>query len=114
MSRLDAHWFLQMSLQRTQLRYERLCVTADPAVVDEPDGYRIQEVELLSADPPGCHQVGRFEDAEMLHDAEPAHRQVRLQLQQRLAISLEEPVKEQPAAWVRQGFEYLVHGRDNR
>ena len=38
-----------------------------------------------------------------------------LELAERLAISLEEPVQQQPAVWIRQRLEDLVvHAGDNR
>ena len=61
-------------------------------------------------------EVRRLEDAEVLHDAEPRHgRQRRLQLTERLAIALEEPVEQRPAAGVGQRAEHLVvHAGHNR
>jgi hypothetical protein len=54
-------------------------------------------------------EVRPFEDAQVLHDAEPGHRrQGRLQLPGRLAITLEEPVEQRPPTWVGQRPEHLV------
>ena len=70
----------------------------------------------LATDLAAGHEAGRLEDAEVLHDAEPRHlRQRRLEVSQRLAITLEEPVEQRPPAGVGQRAEHLVvHVRDNR
>ena len=62
---------------------------------------------------PARHQPGRLEDPEVLHHAEPGHaRQRRLELSQRLAITLEEPVQQRPPIGLGQRPEHLVvHAR---
>jgi hypothetical protein len=106
--------FLQPCLQRGELRDDRLGVSADPPVVDEPDWDRIEVVELLPSNPAGRQQTGVFEDAEVLHHAESGHRQVVLELSERLAISLEEAVQQQSAVWIRQRSKDLVHAAVDR
>ena len=70
----------------------------------------------LASDLPAGHQPGRFEDPEVLHDAEAGHRRKRpVKLEERLAIALEEPVEERPATLVRQRLEDpVIHARNNR
>jgi hypothetical protein len=48
------------------LRDEGLGIAADPAVVDEPDGDRVEVVELLAAYLPSRHEAGFLEEAEVL------------------------------------------------
>ena len=81
--------------------------------MDEPDWDRVQVVELLPSIPTSRQQAGILQDAKVLHHAEPGHRQVRLELRERLAISLKEPIEQQPAVWVRQRSEYVVHVGDD-
>jgi hypothetical protein len=35
-----------------------LCILADPAVVDQPDGHRTEEIDFLPAAVAGEHQAG--------------------------------------------------------
>jgi hypothetical protein len=72
-------------------------------------------VELLAALASCRHEAGALEYAQVFHDAEAGHlRQVYLQLAERLAITLVEPVEEQPATGVGKGLENLLHGPKNR
>ena len=90
-------------------------VAVQPPVVDAADGNGIEVVVALPSDLAARDQVGPLEDAEVLHDAEPRHRrQRRLQLSQRLAITLEEPVEQRPATGIGQRAEHLVvHAGNN-
>ena len=90
-------------------------VAVQPPVVDPADGHGVEVVVALPSDLAARDEVRPFEDAEVLHDAEPRHlRQGRLQLSQRLAITLEEPVEQRPAAGVGQRPEHLVvHAGDD-
>ena len=54
------------------------CIFADPAVVDQPDGHRIHEVEFLPTPTAGHHQAGILQLLEVLHDAVAGHVEVRL------------------------------------
>ena len=77
-------------------------VAVQPPVVDPSDGDGVEVVVALPPDLAARDEVRPFEDAEVLHDAEPRHlRQHRLQLSQRLAVTLEEPVEQRPAGWGR-------------
>ncbi len=83
-----------------------LGVLVDPPVVDQPDRHRIEEVQLL----PTCfscdHEARVFEHAQMLHDAEAGHLQLGLELGQRAAVTLEEPVEEESPRRVRECLEH--------
>ena len=90
---------------------------ADPAVVDETDRHRVEEVALLAADALRRQESRILEDAQVLHDPEPRHRrQVPAQLTERLAIALEEPVEQHPPTGVGEGPEdrshVIRHGAD--
>ena len=92
-------------------------VLVDPPVVDQPDRYRVQEVQLL----PPCfacdHEARVFEHAEVLHDAEAGHLQFGLELGERAAVTLEEPVEEESPRRVGERLEYeaiVSHRLDNR
>ncbi len=94
-----------------------LGVLVDPPVVDEPDRYRVQEVQLL----PPCfardHEACVFEHAQMLHDAEAGHLQFGLELGERAAVTLEEPVEEEATRRVRECLEHegiVSHWLENR
>jgi hypothetical protein len=101
---------LQGTLHRRHRPDDRLGELADPAVVDESDRDRVEEVALLAPLAPGRDQARLLEHAEVPHDAEPRHRrQVRAQLAERLAIALEEPVEEQAPARVAEGPERRRH-----
>jgi uncharacterized protein YccT (UPF0319 family) len=82
--------------------------------VDHSDWDWVEVVVLLSTDPTSRKQAGLLKDAEVLHDAETGHRQIALKLHERLAISLEEAIQQQPPVWVRERLEDFVHGRDDR
>ena len=91
-------------------------VAVEPPVMDPADRHGVEVVVPLATDLAAGHEAGRLQDAQVLHDAEPAHlRQRRLQVSQRLAITLEEPVEQRPPAGVGQRAEHLVvHAADNR
>ena len=75
--------------------HDRLGELADPAVVDETDRHRVEEVALLAPDLDGRHETRLLQHPQVLHDPEPRHlRQVLAQLPERLAIALEEPVEQ--------------------
>jgi hypothetical protein len=82
--------------------------------VDEPDGNGVEVVELASAVTAGRDQVGPFQDVEVAHDAEAGHRrQVGTQLADRLRVSLEEAIEQQPAARIGQRAEHKLHSPNN-
>ena len=82
-------------------------VLVDPPIVDQPDRNRVEEVELLPTCFAGDHEARVFEHAQMLHDAEPGHLHLGLELGERAAVTLEEPVEEMAA---RRIGECLEHG----
>ena len=63
-------------------------------------------------------ESGLFKDPEMPHDAEPGQlRNLGLQLSERHAVALKEPIQEQPSSGVGQSLEHqvlVVHTRDDR
>jgi hypothetical protein len=82
--------------------------------VDEPDRDGVQEMQLLASAPPGGDETRLFEQFQMLHDAEPRHRQPLFERAQRLAVLAEEFVEQAAARRVGEGFEDVVHGEDDR
>ena len=104
------HRCLQLCLEGRHGAHDRLGELADPAVVDEADRHRVQEVALLAADALGRHETRLLEDPQVLHDPEPRHRgQVPAQLTERLAIALEEPVEQDPPTGVGERPEDRSH-----
>src|SRR4051812_35090209 len=99
---------LQLCLQRDQRRHLRLGELVDPAVVNEPDGYRIEEVELFPAGATGDHQPGLLQHAQVFHHPEPRHGQLGFQLGQRAAVPLEEPVEQAPPGGIGQSLEDAI------
>ena len=71
--------------------------------MDETDGDGVQEMQLATAGAAGRDEICRLQHTQVLHDAEAGHsRQGRLQLLQRLAVALEEPIEEDPPVDVGQ------------
>jgi hypothetical protein len=102
-----------VSFHRAERPDDRLGVLADPAVVHEPDRDGVEVMPFLPALAPGRDERRRLQDAQVPHHPEPRHlRQVRAQLTERLAIALEEPIQQEPAARVAQRPEDRGHGID--
>src|ERR1700758_2124276 len=93
---------LQIGLEICERRDAVLRVLVDPAVVDEPDRNRVQVVQLGPALAARIHEPRLLEHAEVLHDAESRHLELRLELRERAAVALEEPVEEMASRRVRQ------------
>ncbi len=85
-----------------------LGVLVDPPVVDQPDRHRVQEVQLLPARPAGDDEAGVLEHAQVLHDAEAGHLELGLELRERAAVALEEPVEQMAPGRVGKRLEDLV------
>src|SRR4029453_9481311 len=90
-----------------------LGVLVDPAVVDQPDRYRVEEVQLL---PPrsGCDTQARpLESTQVLQHAEARHGQLGLEFGERLAVPLEQPVEQVSPRRVGERLEdgIVVHDR---
>src|SRR5690242_4516132 len=64
--------YLQRLLQPSQHRGGARGVLVDPAVVDEPDRYRVEKVQLLPSRPAGDDQSRVLQHPQVLHDTEPA------------------------------------------
>ena len=74
-------------------------------------------MELLPAGPAGDHEIGVLEDPQVLHDPEPRHLQPRLELGERSAVTLEEPVEEEASRGVGERLEHPIvtgHGLEDR
>jgi hypothetical protein len=105
------HRCLQEGFQVGHGTDDRLGELPDPAVVDEADRDRVQEMTLLATDLDGRHEVCLFQDAQVLHDPEAGHHgQVPAQLTERLAIALEEPVEQDPTIGIAESPEDGRHG----
>jgi hypothetical protein len=85
-----------------------LAVFVDPALVEQLDRDRVEEVQLL---PPrtACDDESRvLEDTQVLHHAEARHVQLRFQLGERAAVTLEEQVEQEATRWVGECLEHEV------
>jgi len=76
----------------------------------------VQEVELLPTYFPGRDEAGILQHAQVLHHPEARHRERRLKLPKRAAITLEEPVEQQAAVWVSKSAEdpFIFHAQHYR
>jgi hypothetical protein len=63
---------------------------------------------LLAPDLAGHDQAGLLEHAEVLHDPEPGHGQLRLELGEGTAVALAQAVEEQAPGGIGQGPEHGV------
>jgi hypothetical protein len=99
---------LQAPLEVRERRDVALPVLVDPPVVDEPDRHRVQEVQLLPPRPARDHEARVLQHAQVLHDAEARHRQLRLQLGQRAPVARVEPVEQEPPGGIRERLEHAV------
>jgi hypothetical protein len=82
--------------------------------VNQADRHRVQEVELLPARSPCDHEPRLLEDAQVLHHAEARHLELGLELCERAAVALEEPVEQKAPRGVCERLEDTVvvgHGR---
>jgi hypothetical protein len=107
-------FLLQFGLEVGKRRYAALGVLVDPPVVDQPDRHGIQEVQLFPARPARHDEVRIFEDAQVLHDAEARHVQLRLELRERAAVTHKEPIEQEATRRVGERLEHTVvvrHGR---
>jgi hypothetical protein len=99
---------LQFCLQVGQRRNVRFPVLVDPAVVNQPDRHRVEEVQLLAARSASEDETRIFEDAKMLHHAEARHLQLGLELSERAAVTREEPIEEVTPRRISQCPEHAV------
>ena len=84
-------------------------VLVDPALVDEPDRHRVQVMVLVAPLLAGHDESRLFQDPEMPHDPEPGQlRNLGLQLAERHAVALKQPVQQQSPCRVGQGLEHQV------
>src|SRR3954451_2420653 len=85
-----------------------LRVLVDPPVVDQPDRDGIEVVELLAARFPADDEAGALEDPQVLHHAEARNPQLRLELGERAAVTLEEPIEKESTRRVRERTEHGI------
>src|SRR5437868_6697319 len=67
-------------------------------------------MQLLASMPNHGDQVGGFQQSQMLGDPLPGHIQIFTQLTQGLAIAFVQLVQQFPPIFIRQRFEYYIHG----
>jgi hypothetical protein len=99
---------LQSTLEFRERRHAALLVFVDPAVVDQADRHWIQEVQLLPARPADDHEARVLQHAQVLHDPEARHLQLRLELLERAAVTREEPVEQEASRGVGEGLEHAI------
>src|SRR5439155_25115355 len=85
---------LQVLFESAERCRPGLGVLAHPPVVDELNGDRVQEMQLLPTASPGRHQASLFEHAQVLHHTEARHGETPLERCERLPILLEELIEE--------------------
>ena len=70
-------------------------------------------MELLAPGPPRDDEPGILENAQVLHGAEAGHLQLGLELRERAAVALEEPIEEEAPSRVGESLEdrVVVHAR---
>jgi hypothetical protein len=102
-------FILQGSFESSHGRGEGLGVLRRPALEDQANGDRIQEMELLAPGAARGHQVRALEHAQVLHGPEAAHAAVTAQLGEGLSVAREQPVEQAPSGAVGQRLEDLVH-----
>ena len=71
-------------------------------------------MQLLPARAASDDEARVLEDAQVLHHTEPRHLELRLELRERTAVALEEPVEEMPARRIGKRPEdpvVVVHAR---
>jgi hypothetical protein len=99
---------LQFRLEVRERRHLAFGVLVDPPVVDQPDRHGVQVVQLLPSRPLGDDEACAFEHAEVLHHSETGHLELRLQLGQRAAVTLEEPVEQETPRRVCERLEHAI------
>jgi hypothetical protein len=107
-------FLLQFGFEIRERRHSTLRVLVNPAVVDQADRHRVEEVQLFPARPAHDDEARAFEDAKVLHDTEARHLQFGLELGERAAVTLEEPVEEEAARRVGERLEHEVVVRHDR
>jgi hypothetical protein len=108
---------LQAPLQVRERRDVTLPVLVDPPVVDQPDGHCVQEVQLLPPRPARDHEPRVLQHAQVLHDAEARHRQLRLELGEGAPVAHEQPVEQEAPGGIGERLEHAVvvrHVREYR
>ncbi len=86
----------------------RLFELGNPALVDLLQRYRIEEVQLFAAAPPGGDQVCRLQQLEVLRHALPRHIQVFAKLVEVAPVVRVQQVQELASAGISQGLEQRV------
>jgi hypothetical protein len=108
---------LQAPLQVRERRDVTLPVLVDPPVVDQPDGHCVQEMQLLPPRPARRHEPRVLQHAQVLHDAEARHRQLRLELGEGAPVAHEQPVEQEAPGGIGERLEHAVvvrHVREYR
>jgi hypothetical protein len=105
-----SHRSLRVQFEGAHRADNRFRELADPAVVDEPDRYRVQVMPLRAAHLARRQQARLLQHSQVPHYTESRHlRQVAAQLPERLAIALEEAVQQKPATRIAQRPEDQSH-----
>jgi hypothetical protein len=77
-------------------------------VMDETDRHRVRAMQLFSPRLLGHHQIGILEDPEVLHDTDPCHRHLPLELRQGSPFLLEEEIEQETPCWIGERLEHSV------
>jgi len=84
-------------------------VLGNPALVHLVQRHRIQEMQLLSPTPDHRHEVGSFQQSQVLSNSLPGHFEPFTQLGQSLAVAAVQLVEQLSAAVIGQGFENRIY-----
>jgi len=84
-------------------------IFADPAFVNFVDRHGVQIVQLLAPLPDHGHQVGVFQQTQMLRHRLAGHVQLPAQFAERLPALTVQFIEQLAAALIRQGFEHVIH-----
>jgi hypothetical protein len=104
------HLVLHSVLEAEERDGPRLGVLADPAIVDDTDRDRIEEVELFRDPAPlGDHEPCLLNRSRCFITADPRHRETLGERAQRLPVLAEEVVEQTSSGRVGKRFEHDVH-----
>jgi len=100
--------FLQGLLELRERTQARAIELVDPPLRNVIDRHEIDEVKFFAAPAFPRYEICLFENRQMLGNRLPRHVEPTAQIAQCLPIPFVQPVKELPAAGIRQGAEYGI------
>jgi len=89
----------------------RTLVFADPPLVNFVQRNGIQVMEFFTPAPDRGHEVGGFQQEEMLGNGLPRHVEIFAKIAQRSPVVLVQNIQQLATAGIRQCFKHLVHAQ---